>query len=91
MLLIEAAPQKEDIPEVDQTIDIYSVIAKFLNRMEYNEPVVFPLEKSKFMELHIKLHELTTGKKFHPTDTIKEFEGIFEGRSFTFIKIKENE
>jgi hypothetical protein len=91
MLLIEETIHQEEIPKVDQTIDIYSVIAKFLNSIKYDEPVVFPLSKTKFIELHVKLHELTTGSKFFPTDDIKEFEGTFEGRPFTFIKIIEDE
>lgn len=85
-MLIEEAVHEEKIPEVDQVIDIYSVIAKFLNSIEYNEPIMFLLETDKFYSVQSKLHEVTTGKPFHYDEKVTEFDGVFEGRLFTFIK-----
>lgn len=86
-MLIEPATHEEKLPKVDPVIDIYSVIAKFLNSVEYAEPVVFPLHKNKFIEIQTKLHEIMTGKPFFYNDSIREFDAIFEGRLFTFVKI----
>jgi hypothetical protein len=86
-MLIEAATHEEKLPEVDYVVDIYSVIAKFLNNIKYEAPIVFPLPKNKFMDLQAKLHQINTGKEFHYDGKVKEFDATFEGRLFTFIKI----
>jgi hypothetical protein len=85
-MLIEETQHEEKLPKIDPVIDIYSVIAKFLNNINYKEPVIFPLTKDKFIEIQTKLHELTTGTKFYYNNMIHEFDGTFEGRLFTFIK-----
>ena len=86
-MLIEETVHQEKLPEVDKIVDQYSVIAKFLNEFKYESPIIFPLQEHKFVELQIKLHELSTGQKFFPGPDIKEFDATFEGRLFTFIKI----
>lgn len=86
-MLIEPATHEEKLPQVDPIIDIYSVIAKFLNGIKHTEPVIFPLERSKFIEVQTKLHEMNTGSQFFYNDRIKEFDAIFEGRLFTFKRI----
>ena len=85
-MLIEETIHEEKLPEVDTIIDIYSVIAKFFNGIKYEQPVVFPLAKDKFIEVQTKLHEHMTGTPFHYDDKVKEFDATFEGRLFTFIK-----
>ena len=87
-MLIEETVHNE-LPEVDVVIDVYSVIAKFLNGMKYDQPVLFPLPRTKFIEVQTKLHELQNGNKFYFDDKIKEFDATFEGRLFTFIKLKD--
>lgn len=86
-MLIEETIHEEKLPTVDPVIDVYSVIAKFLNRLNFEQPVVFPLRSDKFIEIQTKLHESTYGKQFHYNDSIMEFDATFEGRMFTFIKI----
>ncbi len=88
-MLIEPATHEEKIPEVDQVVDIYSVIAKFLNSIKYKSPIIFPLTANKFFELQAKLHEINTGKPFNHNSKVKEFDATFEGRLFTFIKIND--
>lgn len=89
-MVIEEAIHEEPLPEVDKTIDIYSVISKFFNSIRYENPVVFPLPEAQFIELQTKLHELSTGTPFFYNPTIKEFDATFEGRMFTFIKYEPN-
>lgn len=89
-MLIEQGIEIDDedkLPEVDPVIDIYSVIAKFLNSMKYKQPVIFPLPTNKFIDVQTKLHEMNTGLNFHYNDNIREFDATFEGRLFTFIRI----
>lgn len=88
-MLIEETVHEEKLPEVDQVVDIYSVIAKFLNSIKYKPPVIFPLSRDKFFELQGKLHEINTGKPFNYDPKVKEFDATFEGRLFTFIKIND--
>lgn len=86
-MLIEETIHEEKIPDVDPVVDIYSVIAKFLNSIKYKSPVIFPLSRDKFFEVQTKLHEISTGKPFNYDAKVKEFDATFEGRLFTFIKI----
>ena len=86
-MLIEETIHEEELPKVDLEIDIYSVIAKFLNSMNYPGPVIFPLQKEQFIKIQTKLDELNNGGKFFYNDKIKEFDATFEGKLFTFIKI----
>jgi len=87
--MVEASEHIEKLPEVDKTVDQYSIIAKFLNSIDYNSVVMFALPKDEFIDLHIKLHEMNTGTKFFPPDNIKEFEVQFEERLFTFVRLDE--
>ena len=89
--MMEEAIHKSELPEVDYTIDQYSIIAKFLNSINFKEQVVFSLPEDKFMELHIKIHEQNTGNRFHPRKEIKEFDIVVEGVLFRFIKENNNE
>jgi len=90
-MLIEETIHEEKLPEVDQAIDIYSVMAKFFNSIKYTEPVIFALPKDKFIEVQTKLHELSSGTPFFFNNKTKEFDAIFDSRLFTFIKIKEKD
>jgi hypothetical protein len=85
---IEGEELNEPLPKVEKIIDQYSIIAKFLNSIEYHGDVVFPLSYEKFTELHIKIHENNTGKNFHPDPKTKEFQIDVENRTFKFIKKK---
>lgn len=88
MLLIEPTTHEEELPEVDKVVDQYSIIAKFLNSIDYKENILFSLTPDKFVDLHMRIHEQTTGNRLFPSDDIKEFDVTFEGRLFTFIKLE---
>lgn len=90
-MLIDEKIHEEELPKVDQIVDVYSIIAKFLNNIKYSEPIVFPLPVDKFIQLQTKLHEATTGQHFFYNDDTKEFDVTVEGRLFTFIKIVTND
>jgi hypothetical protein len=88
MLLIEEAIHQEELPKVDYVVDQYSIIAKFLNSIKYEEQVLFSLTPEKFRDLHMRIHEQTTGNRLFPSDDIKEFDVTFEGRLFIFLKLE---